>query len=101
MLVGGDVTRDGSIHRWELEEMRADFDGMAIPHHVIPGNMDTGNKHTDRQGPHADRDDLTRFITRLRHLPGEVRLVHGEDEVRAAFATHLSRATAGKVRVLV
>jgi metallo-beta-lactamase family protein len=50
---------------------------------------------------HADRDDLTRFITRMRHLPGEVRLVHGEDEVRAAFATHLSRATAGKVRVLV
>ena len=49
---------------------------------------------------HADRDDLTRFITRMRHLPGEVRLVHGEDEVRAALAAHLTRATAGKVRVL-
>lgn len=49
---------------------------------------------------HADRDDLTRFVTRMRHLPGEVRLVHGEDEVRAAFAAHLTRATAGKVRVL-
>ncbi len=63
MLVGGDVTRDGSIHRWELEEMKADFDGMAIPHHVIPGNMDTGNKHTDRQGPYADRDDLALNMT--------------------------------------
>lgn len=49
---------------------------------------------------HADRDDLTRFITRMRHLPGEVRLVHGEDEVRAALAAHLTRATAGKVGVL-
>ncbi|MBP6726246.1 MAG: MBL fold metallo-hydrolase, partial [Thauera sp.] len=49
---------------------------------------------------HADRDDLTRFVTRMRHLPGEVRLVHGEDEVRAAFAAHLARATAGKVGVL-
>ena len=50
---------------------------------------------------HADRDDLTRFVTRMRHLPGEVRLVHGEDSVRAAFARHLEQATAGKVRVLV
>ena len=53
LLVGGDVTRDGSIHRWELEEMRRDFRGMGIPYHVIPGNMDTGNKHTrqHRAGP--------------------------------------------------
>ena len=50
---------------------------------------------------HADRDDLTRFVTRMRHLPGEVRLVHGEDSVRAAFAGHLEQATAGKVRVVV
>lgn len=50
---------------------------------------------------HADRDDLTRFVTRMRHLPGEVRLVHGEDSVRAAFASHLEQATAGKVRVVV
>lgn len=57
LLIGGDVTRDGSLHRWELEEMKADFDGMGIPYRVIPGNMDTGNKHTDRQGAHPDRDD--------------------------------------------
>lgn len=49
---------------------------------------------------HADRDDLTRFVTRMRHLPGEVRLVHGEDAVRTAFASHLERVTAGKVRVI-
>lgn len=62
-LVGGDVTRDGSIHRWELEEMKGDFDSMDIPYHVIPGNMDTGNKHTDRQGPHPDCDDISLNIT--------------------------------------
>ncbi|MCK6408966.1 MAG: MBL fold metallo-hydrolase [Thauera sp.] len=50
---------------------------------------------------HADRDDLTRFVTRMRHLPGEVRLVHGEDSVRAAFARHLEQVTAGKVRVRI
>jgi len=49
---------------------------------------------------HADRDDLTRFITRMRHLPTEVRLIHGEDEVRAALAEHLTRQTDGKVSVV-
>lgn len=63
MLVGGDVTRDGSIHAWELEERKADFDSMGIPYHVIPGNMDTGNKHTDKQGPYPERDDIALNIT--------------------------------------
>lgn len=50
LLVGGDLTRDGSIHRWELEEMKADLEGLPFPVYVIPGNMDTGNKHADRDG---------------------------------------------------
>ena len=50
---------------------------------------------------HADRDDLTRFVTRMRHLPDEVRLVHGEEDVRAALARHLVAATGGKVRVVL
>lgn len=45
LLVGGDITRDGSIHRFELEEMKTGFDRLPFPVHVIPGNMDTGNKH--------------------------------------------------------
>ena len=49
---------------------------------------------------HADRDDLTRFITRMRHLPAEVRLVHGERAVRASFAEHLRTVTGGKVKVV-
>ena len=50
LLVGGDITRDGSIHRYELEEMKMDFDSFSFPVRVIPGNMDTGNKHTYRIG---------------------------------------------------
>lgn len=63
LLVGGDLTRDGSIHRWELEQAKADLDGLGIPCHVIPGNMDTGNKHAKRQGPFPERDDLALNIT--------------------------------------
>ncbi len=50
---------------------------------------------------HADRDDLTRFVTRMRNLPGEVRLVHGEDDTRQALADHLTQVTGGKVRIVV
>lgn len=49
---------------------------------------------------HADRNDLTRFITGMRHLPEEVRLIHGENGVRAALAAHLVERTDGKVRVV-
>ncbi|MBN1347922.1 metallophosphoesterase [candidate division KSB1 bacterium] len=63
MLIGGDITRDGNVHKWELEEMKADFNALSIPYHVIPGNMDTGNKHTNRQGPWQDRDDISLNIT--------------------------------------
>ncbi len=56
LLVGGDITRDGSIHRYELEEMKADLDGLPFPVHVVPGNMDTGNIHTDKNGLHRGPD---------------------------------------------
>jgi hypothetical protein len=45
VLVGGDLTRDGNVHRFELEEMRAELAELGCPVHVVPGNMDTGNKH--------------------------------------------------------
>jgi len=63
VLFGGDVTRDGSIHRWELEEAREEMASMNIPCHVIPGNMDTGNKHSAVQGAREDRDDVSLSIT--------------------------------------
>jgi hypothetical protein len=46
LLVAGDLTRDGSIHPYELEAMKADLASLPFPVHAVPGNMDTGNKHT-------------------------------------------------------
>ena len=58
LLVGGDLTRDGFLHRYELEAIRRDLDDLPFPAHVIPGNMDAGNKHAHRQGPNPKRDDM-------------------------------------------
>lgn len=63
LLLGGDLTRDGSIHKWELLEMKEDLDSLNIPYHAVPGNMDTGNKHTQKPGPNPDRRDLELNIT--------------------------------------
>lgn len=49
---------------------------------------------------HADRDNLTRFITGMRHLPAEVRLIHGDPDTREAFARHLVDKTGGRVKVV-
>jgi hypothetical protein len=63
ILVGGDITRDGTLHTWELEEMKDDLDSMGIPYHAIPGNMDVGNKFTDVEGPYDNRHDTEICIT--------------------------------------
>jgi predicted MPP superfamily phosphohydrolase len=63
LLVGGDLTRDGSIHDFEFEAMKADLDALGLPVHVIPGNMDTGNKHTPVQGCLPARDDVSLNVT--------------------------------------
>ncbi len=63
LLVGGDLTRDGSLHRYELEAVARDLRDLRFPVHVVPGNMDTGNKHAHAQGPNPDRDDLSLNIT--------------------------------------
>ena len=49
---------------------------------------------------HADRDDLTRFVTRMRHLPREVRLIHGDEAARLALASHLAEKTGGRMKVV-
>lgn len=59
LLVGGDLTRDGNLHKYELEAIKADLDDLPFPYHVIPGNMDTGNDHTDVSGPVEGRDDVS------------------------------------------
>ena len=59
VLVGGDLTRDGSIHRYELKEMKAELESLPCPFHVVPGNMDAGNKHTRRSGRHRGADQCS------------------------------------------
>lgn len=63
MIIGGDITRDGSVHDFEFAEMKESLENMNIPYHAIPGNMDTGNKHTDEQGPKPERDDIGLNVT--------------------------------------
>lgn len=63
LLIGGDLTRDGSIHKWELEAIKADLDSLPFPYYVVPGNMDTGNKHTKVTGARKNRDDVALNIT--------------------------------------
>lgn len=49
---------------------------------------------------HADQNDLIRFVKRMRHLPAEVRLIHGDAEARGALALRLTEETKGVVKVL-
>ncbi len=63
LLHGGDLTRDGDIHEAEYQIARDDLDRLPFPTFVIPGNMDVGNKHTDRQGTLRDWDDTTIQMT--------------------------------------
>lgn len=66
LLVGGDLTRDGDTHEFEYQNAREDLDSLPFPSFVIPGNMDVGNKHTDREGPGADRSDIALNMTSAR-----------------------------------
>lgn len=67
VLLGGDLTRDGNLHRFELESIKADLDRLRCSYHAIPGNMDTGNKHTDVSGAFEERDDVSLNL-RSEHL---------------------------------
>ena len=63
LLIGGDITRDGSLHDFEFQEMKSQLDAMHIPYYAVAGNMDTGNKHAPDQGPASERDDKSLNIT--------------------------------------
>jgi hypothetical protein len=66
LLVGGDLTRDGDTHEFEYQLAREDLEMLPLPFFVIPGNMDVGNKHTDRDGPRDSRDDVALNMTSAR-----------------------------------
>jgi DNA repair exonuclease SbcCD nuclease subunit len=57
LLHGGDSTRDGEAHEYEYLQVRDDIDTLPFPTFMIPGNMEVGNKHTDRRGTKRPWDD--------------------------------------------
>lgn len=63
LLHGGDFTRDGDCHEFEYLQAKEDLDTLPFPSFVIPGNMDVGNKHTDRSGTLRPWDDTTLTVT--------------------------------------
>jgi predicted MPP superfamily phosphohydrolase len=80
LLVGGDLTRDGRLHDFEFEKVKSELDALPYPSYSIPGNMDTDNKHTDKNGAHIDgmlvRDDpnlnmTTEQLDRFIHFIGD------------------------------
>ena len=63
VLVGGDITRDGDTEPEQFANSIEQLNTLGIPWHLIPGNMDTGNKITDRDGAQPDRKDTQLNIT--------------------------------------
>ncbi|MGE0081083.1 MAG: MBL fold metallo-hydrolase RNA specificity domain-containing protein [Thiohalomonadaceae bacterium] len=49
---------------------------------------------------HADQQDLIRFVQRMRKKPSLVRLVHGDQQARAALAEALSRTIGSEIRLV-
>lgn len=63
LLVGGDMTRDGSTHRTELEIVNADFNDLPFPAHVIPGNHEVGNKYLEGAPMSIQPEFLDRYAS--------------------------------------
>jgi DNA repair exonuclease SbcCD nuclease subunit len=61
LLVGGDLTRDGATHRYELEQIKADLDALPFPYHAIPGNHDVGNKFLPNKEESVNAKAADRF----------------------------------------
>ncbi|MEE2675486.1 MAG: metallophosphoesterase [Planctomycetota bacterium] len=58
LLHGGDLTRDGQTHSFELRQAAEDLRTLPFPTYIIPGNMDVGNKHTMVNGAKKRWDPL-------------------------------------------
>jgi len=76
LIVGGDLTRDGSTHRFELEQIKADLDALPFPYHALPGNHEVGNKYHPAD-PMAIREE---FVALYRSVfgPSQWSFVHRE-----------------------
>ncbi|MGR4068045.1 MBL fold metallo-hydrolase RNA specificity domain-containing protein [Billgrantia sp. C5P2] len=73
---GRDIQRYGPKGGWVmLDDQRID----------IRARVETVSGYS----AHADRHDLLNFVRRMRQLPREVRLVHGDPQAQAAFKAYL------------
>lgn len=76
LLVPGDLTRDGSIHDFEHEELKSELGSLPYPFYAVPGNMDTGNKHAEieHKRSHAEvtAEQLDRFAQFFGAFPWSV-----------------------------
>lgn len=71
-LIGGDLTRDGYIHDFELETAKEELQSLPYPCHVVPGNMDTGNKHSSREHDRSHAELTAQHIERFQRFFGEL-----------------------------
>ena len=60
------MTRAGSTHTFELEQVKRDFDNLPFPVHAIPGNHEVGNKYL----PGAPMSIQTEFLDRYASVFG-------------------------------
>jgi len=49
---------------------------------------------------HADQRGLINFVTRMRHWPGEIRLVHGETTAKEQLASALQARYQARARAV-
>lgn len=71
-----------------------DLDGERI-------NIRAGIHTLQGYSAHADQNDLVRFVTRMRHPPEKVRLVHGEAAAREALAERIRSVSRGSIAVRI
>lgn len=57
LLICGDMTRDGVDHPEEMEMFKKEIKTLSFPCHVIPGNVEIGNKHAVSDGGWRGDDD--------------------------------------------
>lgn len=73
LIVGGDMTRDGTTHIEELQATKQMFDAMPMPVWAIPGNHEVGNK---AGGAEAITSAAVQQYRRV-YGPSEWSFVHG------------------------
>jgi metallo-beta-lactamase family protein len=84
LLVGYQApgTPGAAIQRYGPRGGWVELDGQR---HIIRAGVATISGYS----AHADQRDLLNFVKRMRHLPGAVRLVHGDAGARAALRQQL------------